>query len=126
MTTAKQVGDFFEYHFQLWLQFHSEPLYYTKGPSMKISDKHLKAIARALHFVRSGITPSMQPKHVDQLENDCFLLDQIHTYLRQQINEPGLPLSAVPIEVGDVHKDIAEKTVQIGEQIGSAHKTTAD
>lgn len=115
MTTAKQVGDFFEYHFQLWLQFHSEPLYYTKGPSMNISDKHLRAIARAQHFVRSGITNAMSSKHQEKMENDIFLLDQVHTYCRQQINEPGLPLC--PEQKGQGNN---------GEKDGSANKTATD
>lgn len=55
-----------------------------------INDSHLKALARAQHFIRSGITSSMEPKHQDQINRDIELIDEVHKYCRQQINEPGL------------------------------------
>lgn len=59
---------------------------------MILRDKHLQAIARAQHFIRSGITPMMSLKHIEQVENDIFLLDQVHMFLRVAMNEPCLPV----------------------------------
>lgn len=76
----------------LFHEFHNIPLSYSKGLPMVIRDKHLQAIARAKHFIRSGIVPTMSPKHIEQVENDLFLLDQVHSYLRVAMNEPCLPM----------------------------------
>ncbi len=75
-----------------------------------INDSHLKAIARACHFVRSGITKSMTPKLVDSIELDLRLLDEVHSYCRQQINEPGLPMVREPIDVGDIGDNVGNAT----------------
>lgn len=83
----------FERDLLLFYEFHNIPLSYSKGVPMVLSDKHLKAIARAQYFIRSGIVRSMSPKHIEQIENDIYLLDQVHTYCRKQVNEPGLPFT---------------------------------
>lgn len=98
MTNREVIEKYFDEQYELWLQFHNMPLSYTRGLPMRITDKHLKAIARAQHFVRSGITAAIQAHHREQLENDIFLLDQVHTFCRQQINEPGLPMTPEPFK----------------------------
>lgn len=75
-----------------------------------INDSHLKAIARAIHFVRSGITKNMSPKLLDSIEHDIMLLNETHKFCRQQITEPGLPMCNVP-----------ESVMKVGESIGNAH-----
>ncbi len=71
-----------------------------------VNDSHLKAIARAIHFVRSGISFSMTPTHREHIEHDIVLLDQIHKFCRQQITEPGLPMSPRPAaQVNNGEKD---------------------
>lgn len=82
---------------------------------MILKDSHLKAIARAQHFMRSGITQAMQIRHREQVERDIALLDSIHTYVRQQINEPGLPLAPIP-----------DKILKVGESIGNENTVPAD
>lgn len=62
-------------------------------PMLTVSDSHLKAVARAVHFVRSGITTTMTAKLRDSIDRDIELLDQVHKFCRQQIVEPGLPMS---------------------------------
>lgn len=63
-----------------------------------VNDSHLMAIARAIHFVRSGMTTQMTPKLLNSIQHDIDLLDETHKYIRQQIYEPGLRL--VPISAG--------------------------
>lgn len=93
MTRVNVMGQFYEKEFEDWHKNRMSPLTHKKGVPMKITDKHLKAIARAQHFVRSGITVAMQQHHREQIETDIYLLDQVHTYCRHQINEPCLPMS---------------------------------
>lgn len=69
---------------------------------ISVNDSHLKAIARAVHFVRSGMTTKMTPKLLNSIQRDIDLLDEAHRYIRQQIIEPGLPIAAKPIDVGDI------------------------
>lgn len=64
-----------------------------------VNDSHLKAIARAIHFVRSGITSSMTPKLRESIDRDITLLDEVHKFCRQQIIEPGLPMT--PEKIGE-------------------------
>lgn len=61
-----------------------------------INDSHLKAVARAIHFVRSGIVKNMTPKMICYIERDLNLLDDVHNFCRQQIREPGLPMLPKP------------------------------
>jgi hypothetical protein len=64
-----------------------------RSNSMKtVNDSHLKAIARAIHFMRSGITTQMTQKFRDEIQRDIDRLDEIHKFCRQQIAEPGLCL----------------------------------
>lgn len=70
-----------------------------------LNDSHLMALARAKHFVQSGIVGSMTPKMRESIERDITRIDEVHSYIRQQIAEPGLPMVAQPIEVGDIGED---------------------
>lgn len=80
-----------------------------------VNDSHLRAIARAVHFVRSGMTTQMTPKLLNAIQRDIDLLDEAHKYIRQQISEPGLPMSKIP-----------DKVVEIGESIGNSTPLPAD
>lgn len=64
-----------------------------------ISDSHLKAIARSIHFMRSGVTSQMEPKHREAIMRDISRLDEVHKFCRQQIIEPGLPMSKIPVAI---------------------------
>ena len=78
---------------------------------IKINDSHLMALARAKHFVQSGIVGSMTPKMRDSVEKDVRLIEEIHSYIRQQINEPGLPMKPdVPIPLGKDESDGPESS----------------
>ena len=77
-----------------------------------VNDSHLRAIARAVHFVRSGMTHNMTPKMLNSIQHDIYLLDEAHKYIRQQISEPGLPMmhdvpDTVTNEDSDGHSDKA-------------------
>lgn len=63
---------------------------------ISVNDSHLRAIARAVHFVRSGMTTRMTPKMLNAIQRDIDLLDEAHKYIRQQITEPGLPMPLDP------------------------------
>lgn len=80
-----------------------------------ISVSHLKAVARAIHFVRSGITKNMTPKLISSIERDIEHLEELHVYCCQQIREPGLPLSEIP-----------DTVMKVGELIGNASTLPAD
>lgn len=80
-----------------------------------VNDHHLRAIARAVHFVRSGMTTSMTPKLLSSIQRDIDLLDEAHKYIRQQIIEPGLPIS--PESKGQGHN---------GEKDGDTYSKPAD
>ena len=80
-----------------------------------VNDSHLRAIARAVHFVRSGMTNIMTPKMLNSVQHDIDLLDEAHKYIRQQINEPGLPISPESKGLGI-----------IGEKIGNSDTKPAD
>ena len=67
--------------------------------TLKIS--HLMAIARGIHFVRSGITDQMNTRLVNSITNDIELMHEVHQYVLQQIKEPGLPMS--PEMIGQGH-----------------------
>lgn len=87
---------------------------------IRVNDSHLKAIARAVHFVRSGMTTQMTPKLLNDIQRDIDLLDEAHKYIRQQIMEPGLPIPQAPIDVGDIGKNIAKSTGHNGEKDGNS------
>ncbi len=70
-----------------------------------IQVSHLRAVSRAIHFVRSGITKNMTPKLIDSIEKDIRLLEELHVFCCQQIKEPGLPMVQEPIDVGDIGED---------------------
>ncbi len=80
-----------------------------------VNDSHLRALARAVHFVRAGMTTSMQPKLLNHIQRDIDLLDECHKFICQQIIEPGLPMTQVP-----------DKVIEIGESIGSANTKATD
>lgn len=82
---------------------------------MTINDSHLKAVARAIHFVRSGITKNMSTNLSAAIIHDIALLDEVHKFCRQQIKEPGLPMAVKPKGTGNN-----------GELDGPVDKTPAD
>lgn len=73
-----------------------------------VNDSHLKALARAVHFVRSGMTTKMTSKLLNHIQSDIDKLDELHKFVRQQIIEPGLPMQDVP-----------ETVLKVGESIGN-------
>ncbi len=78
-----------------------------------VNDSHLKAIARSVHFMRSGITSQMTEKLRSAIERDIELLDQAHKFCRQQIVEPGLPM-----------RDVPETVLKVGESLGNSSGPT--
>lgn len=109
MTITSELEELFEAAFVYFEKHRMYPPNHIGVTMITINPKHLKAVSRAQHFVRSGISPSMLPKHVEAIENDIFLLGQVHSYILQQIKEPGLPMSPEPIEVGDIAEDHGKK-----------------
>ena len=77
---------------------------------LTVNDRHLKAIARAIHFVRSGMTTRMSPKLLSSIQRDIELLDEAHKFIRQQIMEPGLSMQQLP-----------ETVLEVGAVIGNAN-----
>ncbi len=94
----------------VWELKRMYPPNHTGETMIRVSDSHLAAISRAIHYVRSGITTQMTEKLRSSIERDIELLDQSHKFIRQQIIEPGLPMTQKPIEVGDIGDTIGNKT----------------
>ncbi len=82
---------------------------------ISVNDSHLKAIARAIHFVRSGITTQMTPKLRESVELDITKLDEVHKFCRQQIIEPGLPLAKIP-----------DTILKVGESLGTENPPSSN
>lgn len=59
---------------------------------MKITDQHLKALARAESFMSQGITNAMSQKHQDFVRTDIARINEVRALVRSLIKEPGLPL----------------------------------
>lgn len=93
MTTELELHILFEADFMNFEKNRMYPPNHTGETMIKVNDSHLKAIARAVHFVRSGMTTQMTPKLLSDIQRDIDLLDETHKYIRQQIIEPGLPMS---------------------------------
>ena len=67
-----------------------------------LNKHHLMAIARGIHFVRSGITEQMPERLIGQIDRDIQLMHEANTYILQQIKEPGLPM--IPESIGQGNK----------------------
>ncbi|GAH64037.1 unnamed protein product [marine sediment metagenome] len=89
------------------------PPNHTGETMIAINDSHLRAIARANYFVQSGITNNMTPKMRESIERDIVRLDEVHKFCRQQISEPGLPMSPI-------HEAVAK----VGEAFGNTDTKT--
>lgn len=59
---------------------------------MKLTDQHVKALARAESFMSQGITNSMSQKHQDFVRLDIVRINEVRLIVRILLNEPGLPL----------------------------------
>lgn len=96
-----------------YIDFENNRMYppnHERKTMSTLNDHHLIAIARARHFMQAGITKAMEHRFIEKIERDLNLLSQVHTYIRQQISEPGLPMSPdVPekstSEDSDGHRD---------------------
>ena len=97
-----QIADFFDRSYKHWYKHHMYPLNHERNSMISLNDSHLMAIARARHFVQSGICGSMTREMRESVERDIRLIEQVHSYVRQQIAEPGLPMPPKPIDVGDI------------------------
>lgn len=98
MTSEREMCQLFDDQFYDWEKNRMYPPNHS-GETMKaVNDSHLKAVARAIHFMRAGITAQMTPKLRDSIDTDIERLDQVHKFCRQQIIEPGLPMT--PEKVG--------------------------
>ena len=115
MRKGKGLGDDFENDFEVFEKNRMYPLNH-EGENMKtVNDSHLRAIARAVHFVQSGMTIKMTPKLLNSIQSDIDRLDEVHKYIRQQINEPGLLMS--PEKIGQGNN---------GEKDGHSNQPAAD
>lgn len=98
VTKTEELNIFFELSFLHWEKHRMYPPNHERHFMSTLNDSHLKALARAEYFVQSGITNAMSPKMRDSIEHDILLLNQVHAFVRQAINEPGLPM--VPEKIG--------------------------
>lgn len=101
MTNELELHILFEAQFFHWEKHRMYPPNHTGENMLTVNDSHLRAIARAVHFVRSGMTTQMTPKLLNSIQHDIDLLDEAHRYIRQQIHEPGLPMSPGSIGQGN-------------------------
>lgn len=101
MTITEELEADFEAAFKIFEKHRMYPPNHEGESMISLNDSHLMALARAKHFVQSGITGSMTPKMRDSVERDISLIEQVHSYIRQQIMEPGLPMSPEKIGQGN-------------------------
>lgn len=94
--------DHFDHDFDVFEKYRMYPPSHTGDIMIKVNDSHLRALARAVHFVRSGMTTKMTPKLLNSIQRDIDLLDEAHKYIRQQINEPGLFINPETIAQGNI------------------------
>ena len=105
MTKTEELRIFFELSFLHWEKHRMYPPNHERAIMVTINDTHIRALLRAQHFVRSGISKSMTPSLIKSISHDIKLIEEVKDYCRQQIIEPGLPMAAEPIEVGDIGDD---------------------
>lgn len=115
MTHSNELGEHFEKEFEEFEKNRMYPPDHSGETMVTIDNRHIRAVARAVHFVRSGVTSQMSPQIQKSVLLDIKMLEEVYQYCLQQVREPGLPIPAKPIDVGE-----------IGVSIGSTDKTPAD
>ena len=125
MTNFGLIDIEFEFDYINFEKNRMDPPNHTGETMISINDSHLRAVARAGYFVQSGITNNMTVKMRESIELDIQRLDEVHKFCRQQISEPGLPMSPEPIDVGDIGKTIAKSQVNNGDKHGETNPKTS-
>lgn len=93
MTNFGLIDIEFEYDYIHWEKNRMYPPNHERANMVTINDSHIRALLRAQSFVKSGISKSMTPELIKNIKHDIELIEQVRNYCRQQIAEPGLPMS---------------------------------